>query len=142
MPIVDHKGGKSIIERLQTALYDEPIRFLPLAEVKSRVSLSRAEIYRRMKAKALPRTIRLRPARVAWVESEVVAWQENLVRGCPRRAVTRRPDANPLRERRDRNTVSMVAEHWSVSADTVRRQIKAGALPCLRIGVVARITRE
>lgn len=43
---------------------------------------------------------------------------------------------------RDMNTVSMVAEHWSCSPRTVRNRIAEGALPCLRLGGVVRITRQ
>ena len=43
---------------------------------------------------------------------------------------------------RDRNTVSMVADHWGCSTATVHRLIKNGTLPCLYLGGVIRITRE
>jgi hypothetical protein len=43
---------------------------------------------------------------------------------------------------RDRNTIRMVAEHWGCCTETVRRRIKDGVLPCLRISGLVRITRE
>jgi len=43
---------------------------------------------------------------------------------------------------RDRNTLKMVAEHWECSPKTVRRVIDSGALQCIRIGRVIRVSRE
>lgn len=43
---------------------------------------------------------------------------------------------------RDMNTVGMVAEHWGCSPRTVQRRIADGALRCLRIGGLVRITRQ
>ena len=65
---------------------EEPIRFLPFAEVKNRVGLSRAEIYRRMAAETFPRSIPLSEKRVAWVESEVAAWQRKILQAAGRAA--------------------------------------------------------
>lgn len=42
----------------------------------------------------------------------------------------------------DRNTIAMVAEHWGCSDDHVRRLINRGALACLRLGGIVRLTRE
>src|SRR5690349_8536015 len=42
----------------------------------------------------------------------------------------------------DRNTISEVAAHWKVSVKTVRRMIKRGAIPCLRLNGAIRIARE
>jgi prophage regulatory protein len=58
---------------------DAPVRFLPIAEVKYRIGLSRTEIYRRMKAGTFPMAVRLSEARVAWVESDIIAWQREIL---------------------------------------------------------------
>ncbi len=50
-------------------------RFLPLREVLARTSLSRSTIYRLVSDGTFPKPIAL-GARVAWLESEIVAWQE------------------------------------------------------------------
>lgn len=63
---------------------EEPIRFLPFAEVKSRVGLSRAEIYRRMAAQTFPKSIPLSEKRVAWIESEIAAWQKKILQAAGR----------------------------------------------------------
>jgi hypothetical protein len=43
---------------------------------------------------------------------------------------------------RDRNTVKMIAEHWACSVATVYRRIESGALDCLRLDGIIRVTRE
>lgn len=49
--------------------------FLPLREVLRITSLSRSQIYRLLSAGAFPKSIAL-GARRAWLESEIVAWQD------------------------------------------------------------------
>ncbi|MBW8191439.1 AlpA family transcriptional regulator [Neiella marina] len=49
-------------------------RILSLKDVKSRVSLSRSTIYRRMAAGVFPIAISLGCRRVGWLESEVDTW--------------------------------------------------------------------
>jgi len=39
-------------------------------------------------------------------------------------------------------TVAEVASLWAVSSDTVRRQIKAGLLPAVRIGRAIRVRKD
>jgi prophage regulatory protein len=56
-----------------------PIRFIRIAEVKTRTGLSKTEIYARIKALTFPRPLNLSPYRVAWIESEIVAWQESVI---------------------------------------------------------------
>jgi prophage regulatory protein len=51
-------------------------RFLDIAGVRERIPLSKTEIYRRIRAGTFPRPVRLGPMRVAFVESEVMAWME------------------------------------------------------------------
>lgn len=43
---------------------------------------------------------------------------------------------------RDRNSAAQVADYWGVSKRTVNRRIAEGALSCLHLGGVVRITRE
>jgi prophage regulatory protein len=49
-------------------------RFLRMSEVKSRVGLSKATIYRLVAKGCFPRSIRLGEASVAWLEEDVIAW--------------------------------------------------------------------
>lgn len=60
-------------------------RFISIREVLNRTSLSKTEIYRRIRAGKFPRAAPLSPARVAWLESEVEAWMDARVadRGGP-----------------------------------------------------------
>ncbi|MHB0765725.1 helix-turn-helix transcriptional regulator [Stutzerimonas sp. NM35] len=55
-----------------------PRRFIKLAQVKDYTSLSTSEIYRRIAAGTFPKQIRLGPKSVAWDESEVLAWCDDL----------------------------------------------------------------
>ena len=51
-------------------------RFLTISQVEACVTLSKTEIYRRIKAKQFPEQVRLSENRVAWAESEIVDWIE------------------------------------------------------------------
>jgi prophage regulatory protein len=51
-------------------------RFINMEEVRRRVALSKTEIYRKMAAGKFPRPVPLGTQKVAFVESEVVAWME------------------------------------------------------------------
>lgn len=53
-------------------------RFIKLAKVKDYTSLSTSEIYRRIAAGTFPKQITLGPKSVAWIESEVLAWCDDL----------------------------------------------------------------
>ena len=50
-------------------------RFLPLREVLARTSLSRSLTYRLIAEGTFPKSIAL-GSRVAWLESEISAWQD------------------------------------------------------------------
>jgi len=58
---------------------DRPSRFIRLPEVKVRVGLSRSTIYNRIAAKTFPPPIRLGEKSVAWLESSIDAWIQNMV---------------------------------------------------------------
>ncbi|WP_323148823.1 AlpA family transcriptional regulator [Pseudomonas oryzihabitans] len=49
-------------------------RFIRLPQVQELTSLSRTEIYKRMKARTFPATVKLGPGHTVWVESEVAEW--------------------------------------------------------------------
>ena len=49
-------------------------QLLKMKDVRGRVSLSRQEIYRRIKLGTFPEQVQLGPGRVAWVGSEVDEW--------------------------------------------------------------------
>ena len=49
-------------------------RFLSIRTVVERTTLSRSEIYRRVKVGNFPRQVKIGPRRVAWNESEVSEW--------------------------------------------------------------------
>lgn len=53
-------------------------RFIKLAKVKEYTALSTSEIYRRIAAGTFPVQVTLGPKSVAWVESEIVAWCDEL----------------------------------------------------------------
>ena len=53
-------------------------RFIKLAKVKDYTSLSTSEIYRRIAAGTFPVQVTLGPKSVAWVESEILAWCDDL----------------------------------------------------------------
>jgi len=55
-------------------------RFMTMAEVRQRVSLSKTEIYRKIKAGAFPRPVPLGTQKVAFVESEVAEWMNARLR--------------------------------------------------------------
>ncbi len=58
----------------ETPADGNPVRFLRLPEVRSRVPYSRATIYRLITAGQFPRPYSLGARAVAWLESEVDAW--------------------------------------------------------------------
>ena len=55
-------------------------RFLTMAQVRERVTLSKTEIYRKIKAGSFPKPVPLGPRKVAFVEGEVTAWIEARLR--------------------------------------------------------------
>lgn len=66
-------------------------RLIPLAEVKSRVGLSRSSIYARIKAGTFPAPVPLGeyPTRaIRWLESEVQQWIEDTVSNARRNVGT------------------------------------------------------
>ena len=55
------------------------VTFLNIEQVRQRTSLSKQEIYRRVKAGAFPKQVPIGPARVAWVETEVDEWAQKIL---------------------------------------------------------------
>ncbi|ADP02345.1 gp52 [Burkholderia phage KL3] len=53
---------------------DRPERLLRFAEVRSRIGLSKSEIYRRIGAGTFPAGVKLGARAVAWHESAVEDW--------------------------------------------------------------------
>ena len=53
-------------------------RFIRLAQVIYSTGLSRSNIYRKVAAAEFPKPVRLGPKAVAWIESEVQNWMEQL----------------------------------------------------------------
>lgn len=56
-----------------------PPRFIKLAEVKTRSTLSRTEIYRRIADGTFPAQVTLGPKSVVWIEAEVLAWCDLMI---------------------------------------------------------------
>lgn len=54
---------------------EKPVVFLPLKEVIRRTGVSRTSIYRMFDKNQFPRPVNLSESRIAFVESEVIAWQ-------------------------------------------------------------------
>jgi prophage regulatory protein len=50
------------------------VRFLRLADVRSRVGLSRSQIYRLASSSGFPKPYSLGARAVAWLESDINAW--------------------------------------------------------------------
>jgi len=63
---------------MQTTPTAAPRRFIKLAKVKDYTSLSTSEVYRRIAAGTFPAQATLGPKSVAWLESEVLAWCDEL----------------------------------------------------------------
>lgn len=57
------------------------MRFLRLADVRSRVGLSRSQIYRQISTGDFPKAYSLGARAVAWLESEIDSWIEARVEG-------------------------------------------------------------
>jgi prophage regulatory protein len=55
------------------------VRFLRLADVRSRVGLSRSQIYRLVSTGDFPKAFSLGARAVAWLESDINAWIESRV---------------------------------------------------------------
>ncbi|MEH6389649.1 MAG: AlpA family transcriptional regulator [Pseudomonas profundi] len=53
-------------------------RFIKLTQVKAYTSLSTSEIYRRIAAGTFPAQVTLGPKSVAWIESEILQWCDDL----------------------------------------------------------------
>lgn len=53
-------------------------RFIKLTKVREYTALSTSEIYRRIAAGSFPKQVALGPKSVAWIESEVLAWCNDL----------------------------------------------------------------
>ncbi len=62
-----------------TAIGGRPMRFLKLKEVMEKTALSRSAIYRKMNEDQFPQSISLGDRAVAWVESEVDEWMEEVL---------------------------------------------------------------
>jgi prophage regulatory protein len=60
----------------------ESRRFIRIEEVLSITSLSRSELYRRIKAGTFPAQVKLAPGHSVWVESEVSAWVADRIAEC------------------------------------------------------------
>ncbi|ASW82366.1 MULTISPECIES: AlpA family transcriptional regulator [Vibrio] len=61
-----------------TDIGERPMRFLKLKEVMEKTALSRSAIYRKMNEDQFPQSISLWDRAVAWVESEVDEWMEQV----------------------------------------------------------------
>jgi len=60
---------------------DKPKRFLRLPAVMDVVGIKRTAIYDRIKAGTFPAPVKLGPRAVAWDESAIAEWQNNLQTG-------------------------------------------------------------
>lgn len=78
-------------------------RFISIKEVLERTSLSRTEIYSRMRAGKFPRSIALGIQKVVWLESDIDAWIQARVENAQHEAEWRRWRAKrAVASRRDR----------------------------------------
>jgi prophage regulatory protein len=58
----------------RTPSQDPPERVLRLREVVSRVGLSRATVWRKIRARDFPAPLALGPQSVGWIEREIADW--------------------------------------------------------------------
>ncbi|NAW90975.1 MULTISPECIES: AlpA family transcriptional regulator [unclassified Vibrio] len=63
-----------------TDIGERPMRFLKLKEVIEKTALSRSAIYRKMNDGEFPESVSLGDRAVAWVESEVDVWMEEVIK--------------------------------------------------------------
>ncbi|MFA5631458.1 MAG: AlpA family transcriptional regulator [Porticoccaceae bacterium] len=63
---------------VQTTPAQTPPRFIKLPKVKKYTALSTSEIYRRIAEGRFPKQVKLGPKSSAWIESEILAWCEEL----------------------------------------------------------------
>ncbi len=56
------------------------MRFLRLTEVRSRICLSRSQIYRKISTGEFPKAYSLGARAVAWLESDINGWIESRVK--------------------------------------------------------------
>ncbi|EGR1107453.1 AlpA family transcriptional regulator [Vibrio cholerae] len=63
-----------------TDIGERPMRFLKLKEVMEKTALSRSAIYRKMNDGEFPESVSLGDRAVAWVESEVDEWMQQLLK--------------------------------------------------------------
>lgn len=67
------ESPRNAIEAAETH-FGRPARFIRLPEVKAMTALSRATVYRRMKALRFPQSITLSSRLTVWIDLEVQAW--------------------------------------------------------------------
>lgn len=53
---------------------EPPLTFLTMKQVEARTSLTRRSIYRYMNEGRFPKSVHVSESRIAFVESEIVAW--------------------------------------------------------------------
>lgn len=63
----------------QTQFPSRPKVFLSRPKVQVLTGLPTSTIYEMMKRGVFPRPVRLTPRRVAWIEDEILAWQEQRI---------------------------------------------------------------
>ena len=73
------------------------VTFLNIEQVRQRTSLSKQEIYRRVRRGEFPKQVPIGPARVAWVETEVDEWAQKILE--KNRATVRAPTPQKHRAR-------------------------------------------
>lgn len=60
------------------------MRLIKLKEVMTRTALCRSSIYKKMSEGTFPKRVSLGGRAVAWVESEVLDWIEDIINNSPR----------------------------------------------------------
>jgi prophage regulatory protein len=70
---------QSVNNPLAPAASPETVRFLRMAEVVARTGRSRSTIYRDIEADNFPAPVELGTNSIAFIEAEVVAWQQSRI---------------------------------------------------------------
>lgn len=68
--------GMSRQDRTKVSAGNDPVVFIGVGEVARRIGLSSRTIYKWADSGLFPKPVKLSPTRIAFIESEIQAWQE------------------------------------------------------------------
>ena len=95
---------------MSNTIQQEPDRILRDPEVRERVGLSRATIWRKIRSGDIPAPVRLGPQSIGWIEREVNEWIA--VRASARASPTRTNNFETVREDQTR-PIARTGDLWA-----------------------------